>query len=52
MDKAKGGRFKGGRQGGVGHRGHGGRKIETTVLEQQFKKRLKKERVEMNVDNS
>ena len=35
MDKAKGGRFKGRRQGWVGHGGHDGVKMETTVLEQQ-----------------
>ena len=34
MDKAKGGRFEGGRQGWVGQGGHGGMKTETTVLEQ------------------
>ena len=33
MDKAKGSRFEGGRQGWVG-RGHGGVKMETIVLEQ------------------
>ena len=35
MDKAKGGRFEGGRQGWVGQGQHGGVKMETTVLEQQ-----------------
>ena len=34
MDKAKGVRFKGGRW-GWGAGGHGGVKMETTVLEQQ-----------------
>ena len=35
MDKAKGGRFKGGRWGWVGQGPCGGVKMETTVLEQQ-----------------
>ena len=36
MDKAKVGRFKGGRHGWMGWgAGHGGVKMETTVLEQQ-----------------
>ena len=36
MDKAKGGRLEGGRQGWVeGGGGHGGVKMETTLLEQQ-----------------
>ena len=33
MDKAKGGWFEGERQGWVGWEGHGGQKMETTVLE-------------------
>ena len=40
MDKAIGDRFAGGRRVGMGgERGHGGVKIETTVLEQQFFKK-------------
>ena len=35
MDKAKEGRFEGGRQGWVGQAGRGGMKMGTTVLEQQ-----------------
>ena len=35
MDKAKGVRFEGGRQGWVGQGGHGRVKMETTALEQQ-----------------
>ena len=37
MNKAKGDRLEGGRQGWEGG-GHGGMKMETTVLEQQLKK--------------
>ena len=35
MDKAKGGRFEGGRQGWVGLGGREGVKMDTIVLEQQ-----------------
>ena len=35
MNKAKGGRFKGGRQGWVGQGRDGGGGMETTVLDQQ-----------------
>ena len=42
MDKAKGGRFEGGRWGWVGWEVCGGVKMETIVLEQQLKKRKKK----------
>ena len=38
MDKAKGGRFEGGRWGWVGQGGRGGGKMDTTILEQQLKK--------------
>ena len=38
MDKAKGGRFEGRRQGWVGRGARGGRKMETTILEKQFLK--------------
>ena len=35
MDKTKGGRFKGGRQGWVGQGACGGVKMDSTVVEQQ-----------------
>ena len=41
MNKAKGGKFEGGRQGWVGLGGRGGVKMETTVLEQQLKEKYK-----------
>ena len=39
LDKTKGGKIKGGEWGWLGRRGSGGRKMETTVLEKQLKKR-------------
>ena len=42
MDKAKGGMFEGGRYGWVGWGVVLGLKTETTVLEQQFKKKEKR----------
>ena len=42
MDKAKGGRFEGGRGDEWDRARYGGVKMETTALEQQFKKLTKK----------
>ena len=45
MDKAKAGRLEGRRWGWVGLGGHGGVKMETTVLEQQLKKHFLKDSI-------
>ena len=42
MDKAKGGQVQGWEAGMGGEGWHGGVKMETTILEQQFKKKKEK----------